>query len=425
MNQWNEIEISKIIISEDRRKLNPEKVKELSESIKEIGLLNPITLNEENKLIAGLHRIEAYKLLGKTTVPYFICTVSGLLAELAEIDENLIRNELTVLERSEQLLRRKEIYEMLYPETIARNQPGHVNNYKSSRAESALELQNNIFESKSINPNQNEPKQSFVKDTAKKTGHSVTKVKDEIRIANKIDTEVKEQIRSTELANKKTELLSIARETPEVQKTITQKIVSGTATSVRQAKQQIRSDEIKDSPPIIPTGKYNIIYADPPWTYDDTASAGERGACFKYNVMSIEDLCNMPIKNLAADDCLLFMWVTMPKLNECFRVIEAWGFKYKTVAFTWVKRNKNGVGWFWGMGRWTRSNAELCLLAGKGNPIRISGGVHSIIDAPVEEHSKKPNIVRERIIELCGDLKRIELFARQKIPGWEVFGNEI
>lgn len=172
--------------------------------------------------------------------------------------------------------------------------------------------------------------------------------------------------------------------------------------------------------------KYQIIYADPPWSYKDKALAGNRGAVCKYPVMSIEDLCNLPIGGgLAHRDCVLFMWVTMPKLNECFDVIKAWGFEYKTVAFTWVKRNKKANSYFWGMGRWTRANAELCLIATKGNPKRISAAVHSVIDTPVREHSRKPDEVRQRIITLMGDLPRIELFAREKMEGWDVWGNEI
>lgn len=133
----------------------------------------------------------------------------------------------------------------------------------------------------------------------------------------------------------------------------------------------------------------------------------------------------MPIKDISEDNCILFLWVTMPKLNECFKVIESWGFKYKTCAFVWVKNNKKSNSFFMGMGRWTRANAELCLIATKGKPKRISAGVHSIINTPIEYHSKKPDIVRDKILELCGDLPRIELFARQEIKGWDCFGNKI
>lgn len=171
--------------------------------------------------------------------------------------------------------------------------------------------------------------------------------------------------------------------------------------------------------------KYQIIYADPPWSYRDKALSGNRGAICKYPVMGGEDLLAMPVNQIAADDCILFLWVTMPKLNEVFELIKAWGFEYKTVAFTWVKRNKISDSWFWGMGRWTRANAELCLLATKGKPKRMSASVSQIIDTPIERHSKKPDEVRNKIVKLAGDLPRIELFARQSTPGWSVWGNEV
>lgn len=183
--------------------------------------------------------------------------------------------------------------------------------------------------------------------------------------------------------------------------------------------------ENTDSKTIDSCKKYSIIYADPPWSYNDKALAGNRGACCKYLVQSQEWLERLNVREIAANDCVLFLWVTMPKLNECFSLIEKWGFKYKTCAFTWVKKNKKSDSWFWGMGWWTRANAELCLLATKGNPKRVSSSVHSVIDTPIERHSQKPSVVRDKIVQLCGDLPRIELFARQKTEGWDVWGNEV
>ena len=171
--------------------------------------------------------------------------------------------------------------------------------------------------------------------------------------------------------------------------------------------------------------KYNIIYADPPWSYKDKALAGNRGACCKYDVMTIEDIENLPIKDISASDCILFMWVTMPFLKDCFDVIKSWGFKYKTCAFTWIKQNKKSNSLFWGMGSWTRANAELCLIATKGKPKRQSAKVHSVIMSKIREHSRKPDETRDRIVELCGDMPRIELFARQSVDGWDCWGNEV
>ena len=171
--------------------------------------------------------------------------------------------------------------------------------------------------------------------------------------------------------------------------------------------------------------KYNIIYADPPWSYRDKALSGNRGAGCKYKVQSKEWLENLQITNIADKNCILFLWVTMPKLNEGFDLIKNWGFEYKTVAFTWIKKNKVTDSLFWGMGRWTRANAELCLLSTKGKPKRISAGVHSVVESKIRKHSQKPDEVKDRIISLVGDLPRVELFARNKTDGWDVWGNEV
>ena len=113
-------------------------------------------------------------------------------------------------------------------------------------------------------------------------------------------------------------------------------------------------------------------------------------------------------------------------LPESLRVVSAWGFTFKTVAFVWLKQNKKSPGWFYGMGFWTRSNAEICLFATKGKPKRQSKGVHQLIISPIETHSKKPDIARDKIIELMGcGITRLELFARQSTPGWDVWGNEV
>ncbi len=141
--------------------------------------------------------------------------------------------------------------------------------------------------------------------------------------------------------------------------------------------------------------------------------------------MKKEDIQNLPIQNLCANDCVLFLWVVFPCLEEGLELIKKWGFTYKTCGFVWVKKNKKADSWFWGLGYWTRSNAELCLIATRGKPKRLSRSVHQICDARIMEHSRKPEEIRDRIVELCGDLPRIELFARQTVDGWDCFGNEV
>lgn len=171
--------------------------------------------------------------------------------------------------------------------------------------------------------------------------------------------------------------------------------------------------------------KYQIIYADPPWAYKDKASAGKRGAEYKYSIPSPDWLRTLPVPLIAAKNCILFLWVTMPLIKDGLNLIERWGFGYKTMGFVWVKKNKIKDSPFWGMGHWTRANAELCLLATKGNPKRISASVHSVVYSPIEKHSKKPNEVKNRIVQLMGDLPRVELFARQKTQGWDVWGDDV
>ena len=131
------------------------------------------------------------------------------------------------------------------------------------------------------------------------------------------------------------------------------------------------------------------------------------------------------MQDIANDDCVLLLWVTYPLLQEGLQTIKEWGFTYKTCGFSWVKKNKIKDSFFWGLGRWTRSNNEICLLATKGQPKRVSKSVHQIVSDKIREHSRKPDCVRDKIVELCGDLPRIELFARQKTKGWDVWGNEI
>ena len=154
-----------------------------------------------------------------------------------------------------------------------------------------------------------------------------------------------------------------------------------------------------------------IIYADPPWNYCATGnsipSRSKEGQ--PYNAMRMIDIYDFKLPEINGD-CVLFMW----------------GFEYKTIAFTWIKKNKKQTDTnFWGMGSWTRSNPEFCLLAVKGKPKAISHSVHSVIETPIESHSKKPDIIRDKIVELCGDKPRIELFARKQVEGWLSEGNQL
>lgn len=195
--------------------------------------------------------------------------------------------------------------------------------------------------------------------------------------------------------------------------------------------------------------KYQIIYADPPWQYKvfDDSDAAHGAAKSHYQTMGLDDIKKLNIKDIAEDNAVLFMWATYPCLPEALEVIKSWGFKYKTVGFTWIKFDKltdkilklflfplisresifklleKVI--FCGIGHYTMSNAEICLIGTKGRLKRANKDVRQVIISERAEHSKKPNEARERIVRLYGDLPRIELFARESAPGWDVWGNEV
>jgi len=171
--------------------------------------------------------------------------------------------------------------------------------------------------------------------------------------------------------------------------------------------------------------KLEIIYADVPWQYDNPMSHNSAMGDVTYPTMALTDIKSLPVAEIAAKDCSLFFWTTMPKLKEAMEVIEAWDFTYTTCAFTWVKPNPKSGGIYSGLGHWTNGNAELCLFAKRGRPKRVARNVKQIVIAPRGRHSAKHSDVRDRIVNLMGDVHRIELFARQQTEGWISLGNEI
>lgn len=174
-----------------------------------------------------------------------------------------------------------------------------------------------------------------------------------------------------------------------------------------------------------PPHKYSLIYADPPWSYGDKMSGHSFSLDHEYHTMTNEDIYALgeAIKEMCEKDATLFLWVTSPFLREGLETIDRWGFRFKTVAFCWSKLTKNGKK-VSNLGRWTMGNVELCLLAVKGHPKRVTKNVKQLVEAERTIHSKKPDEVRNRIVTLMGDLPRVELFARNSTPGWDVWGDE-
>lgn len=170
--------------------------------------------------------------------------------------------------------------------------------------------------------------------------------------------------------------------------------------------------------------KYKVIYADPPWSYNDQMRGHSFSLDHEYVTQSNDWIMGLPVADIADDDCALFIWGVSPQLPECFAVMKAWGFKYKTLAFVWSKRTAEGKE-VKNLGRWTMGNVELCFLATRGHPQRICKNIKQLVIEERTHHSAKPNEVRERIVALMGDVPRIELFARVKYAGWDVWGNEV
>ena len=171
--------------------------------------------------------------------------------------------------------------------------------------------------------------------------------------------------------------------------------------------------------------KFGTILADPPWKFETYSEKGQdRAPDQHYRTDPLRAIADLPVQKLAAKDCVLFVWVIGPMLREGLDLIDSWGFDLKTIGFSWMKLNRSGDGLFMGNGYWTRANAELCLLATRGAPLRLDSGVPQAILSPVAEHSRKPDDIHDRIERLVGG-PYLELYARRPRAGWHVWGNEI
>ena len=186
-----------------------------------------------------------------------------------------------------------------------------------------------------------------------------------------------------------------------------------------------QGDNLEITP--FPNKKYSVIYADPAWDYSRKLVNPNRGRHTdqsvrdKYDTLSINDLTQLPVQSISADDCLLFLWVVSPKLTECIKVGEAWGFSYITVGFVWHKGKKPL------MGHYTMSECELCLIFKRGKIPKPRGkrNIRQFLEVRKGKHSEKPYEVRHRITEMFPHHEKIELFARERFAGWDAWGNEV
>ena len=181
----------------------------------------------------------------------------------------------------------------------------------------------------------------------------------------------------------------------------------------------------------LPNKKYNVIYADPPWSFSSKELQSYNGKRFTsiekhYPTQSKDWIKNLKVSEISEDDCALFMWTTDAHIKEAIETMESWGFKYVTVAFVWEKKTKTGKT-VANLGAWTMKNYEICLLGTKGAMLKHKkvNNIYQKVEAERTAHSKKPQQVRDNIKNLFGGLPMIELFARQKTEGWDVWGNEV
>jgi N6-adenosine-specific RNA methylase IME4 len=402
------IRVDSIIVKERLRPLHDGAVQELINSIREIGLIHPITIRRVNgrlvpQLVSGAHRLAACKALGYEAIP---CNVTAGddqdRADLMEIDENLSRNELSPAERAIHVSRRKEIYERLHPVTKHGGAPGKAGGGKIAKEENFS---------------------SFADDTAAKSGRTERSVRQDSTRAKHIP-----QIASvigTSL-DKGDELDALAKMTPAKQRPIIEQAMTGAKVSAKgEAKKSARAERETDlaaatvaASEALGTKLYGVIYADPPWRFEPYSrdTGMDRAADNHYPTMTTEDICGMDIP--AADDCALFLWATAPMLPQALSVMQAWGFSYKS-HWIWLK-DKIGTGY------WGRNKHELLLIGTRGSPPAPAPGEQpdSVILASLAGHSVKPPHFAEMIEHMFPHAALLEMFARSPRLGWDVWGNQ-
>jgi len=387
------IKINDVVISSRKRKLNEDKVKELAESMNLLGQLEPITITKDNVLIAGWHRLEAAKLLGWDEIKAELFDGNEIECELAEIDENLMRNDLTVLEQGEHLARRQEL--------IGFSKGGDRKSDKFQKATVALRS---------------------TKEIAQEIGISEKSMKNRMQAARNIVPEVKEAIRNTEIANSTTQLLQLARLAPAEQIEVARNItdgVSSIADAVRQVKKaqviaNLENVEAQEAKKI--EGVYDVIVIDPPWPMKKIErDVAPNQVEFDYPTMSEEELFNLEIP--CADNCHVWLWTTQKYLPLALDLLEAWDLKY-VCTFVWHK-----PGGFQPFGL-PQYNCEFALYARRGSPEFIDFKNFMVcFEAPRGAHSEKPQEFYDMVNRVTAG-RRLDMFNRRAIPGFDTWGKE-
>jgi N6-adenosine-specific RNA methylase IME4 len=360
-------------------------VAELKDSIARIGLLQPLVLAEDNTLIAGRHRLVACKQLGWDKVPAVRVSLADMDRRLAEIDENLIRNELTALERAEHLAERQKLFGA---------RPGRPQKNGAGSA----------------------PKPVTYRELSEKTRRSVRQLKEEVAIAVALPKDVRDVLRGSPVADNKEELKRLAKLSAEQRAPAAAALAGGLAKGVSDWRLQQRYAGRKAAALKDVDGRFDVICADPPWQYNNS---GVRGAVAdQYPTMSIDELRALPVAQRAAKSSVLFMWVTNPLLEDGLAVMRSWGFAYKT-NLVWVKKRPTGAPFY------VNGSHELVLLGVRGGGMLPDGKKPiSVFDGENDEHSRKPECFYGIVEAMYPGLRYLELFARRPRDGWKAWGND-
>lgn len=413
-----ELRIAQIQVGERKRPVDLQQVAGLAASIRLLGLMNPITVDQDYGLVAGLHRLEACKLLGWESIPVTICALSdvvdtaALLKELAEIDENLIRNDLSELEKGLQHAERKRIYEQLHPE--AKHGGDHGNQHTGGKQRQTDNMSTC---------------QSYAADASAATGVTERTVRRNTHFGE-ILKPYRKELTGSAIEDNQSELLALAAlvkkrpeqgqmviaklaEPHEAGKPITIKSLLGeTKKAERIADIERQAATIAQGEVSVPTGPFHVISIDPPWPYGTDYDPATRRAANPYPEMSLEQIRALELP--AAEDCVLWLWTTHQFMRHSFDLLDAWGFKDKAIL-TWVKDRM-------GLGSWLRSQSEFCIMAVKGRPPVQLTNQTTVINGPLREHSRKPDEFYALVEQLCVGAK-LDYFSRQPREGWQQVGN--
>lgn len=396
-----EMLLSSIQIGSRHRKAHGD-IDALADSIRQVGLLHPIVVRPDGTLIAGARRIEAFKKLDRESIPVTVIDLAKVVR--GEYAENYFRKAFTPTEavEIEDALREFEDAEA----KKRQKEGGRTGGATAGRSRPTNRGRQNL------------PKPKQGPRAADKIAKAAGKSRETMKKARAV----------VEAAKAEPEKFAAVQEAMDESGNVDRAFKQVQIAQAR-ADYEARADQgskVGDLVSMAESGqRFSVIYADPPWEFKVYSGKGkQRSAERYYDTASLDALKKLPVQALAAQDCALFMWCVSPELPGALALLEAWGFEYKTVGFAWAKENESGVGWFMGMGYWTRANVELCLFATRGSPLRLAMDVRQLVVAPIGAHSEKPEEVRERIERLLAG-PYLELFARRPVKGWTIWGNEI